>query len=109
MRMRSVDFGSIQLIVECAKHGTLMDASDRCHITTSAASRRLRLVEEVLGYPIFIRHFKGLQITEKGQSVVQACRDISLQFEKLLSNNLPPTASHDHAKVQAGACRRSQS
>ena len=83
MKLRSLDFVSVQLIVECADQGSLVAAAHRCHITTSAASRRVRILEDLLEYKIFRRTFRGLKLTEEGKKVVTACRELSLGIENL--------------------------
>ena len=83
MKLRSVDFVSISLIVACADHGSLATAANQCHITVSAASRRLSILESLLNRQIFRRHVKGLETTEEGKSVVLACRELLQGIENL--------------------------
>ncbi len=83
MKLRSLDFVSVQLVVECADQGSLVAAAHQCHITAGAASRRVRILEDLLEFQIFRRTFRGLEMTEEGQSVVNACREILQGIENL--------------------------
>ena len=83
MKLRSIDFVSIRLVVACADQGSLASAANQCHITVSAASRRLSILESALNCQIFRRNFKGLETTEEGKHVVLACRELLLGIEKL--------------------------
>lgn len=83
MKLRSLDFVSVQLVVECADQGSLLAAANQCHITAGAASRRVRILEDLLEFQIFRRTFRGLEMTEEGQLVVDACRELLQGIESL--------------------------
>ncbi len=82
MHMHAIDFNSVKLVVECADRGTLVAAACQCHLTVSAASRRLKILEGLLGCRLFERNGKGLVLTEKGHTIVTSCRDILYCLEK---------------------------
>ena len=90
MKLRSIDFVSIRLVVACADQGSLASAANQCHITVSAASRRLSILESALNCQIFRRNFKGLETTEEGKHVVLACRELLLGIEKLAQSRVMP-------------------
>jgi DNA-binding transcriptional LysR family regulator len=85
MRIHSIDFKSVKLVVECADRGTLGAAALQCHCTVSAASRRLIILEGLLGCRLFERSGKGLKITNKGLTVVALCRDILCSLNKIVT------------------------
>ena len=84
MKLRSIDFVSVQLIAKCAEKKSLVAAAHECHITVSAASRRLSIFEDLLDCKIFRRTFRGLEITEEGKIIINSCYEILLNFDKLI-------------------------
>lgn len=53
----------------------LRQAADRLHISPSALSRTLKLLEEDLGQPLFERTGRNLELNAAGQVLLQAVRD----------------------------------
>ncbi|MGE4354144.1 MAG: LysR family transcriptional regulator [Oscillospiraceae bacterium] len=67
----------IEAFLSVAANGTLTKAADSLHITQSALSRRLRALEDQLGYCVITRN-KGrhqVTITERGQAFVPIALD----------------------------------
>jgi DNA-binding transcriptional LysR family regulator len=101
MKLRCIDFVTIRLVAECANLGSLVSAAHRCSITTGAASRRLSIFEDLLNCQIFRRSFKGLDMTEEGEFVVAACRQLLDGIEQLtqipcsLKSSLPVASDKD--------------
>mgnify|MGYP001358397649 FL=1 len=84
MKLRSIDFVSVQLIAKCAEKKSLVAAAHECHITVSAASRRLSIFEDLLDCKIFRRTFRGLEITDEGKIVINNCHELLLAIENLI-------------------------
>ena len=62
-------------------------AAEELHITQSAVSQQIRLLEARLGFALFVRRPRSLQLTPKGQvllkSVGTALHDIGVTIERL--------------------------
>lgn len=58
------------------------DAARELGVTQAAISQRIRLLERHLGQPLFLRHPRGLELTDAGQALVPAVHDA---FERLTS------------------------
>jgi DNA-binding transcriptional LysR family regulator len=93
MKLRSIDFISIRLIAECAEQGSLVAAANQCHISVGAASRRLSILEDLLGCQIFKRMPRGLKATSEGVHVVAACHELLKGIDDLSQMRWLPAAS----------------
>src|SRR5689334_14816259 len=58
-----------------ARHLSLSSAAQELSVTTAAVSQQVRLLEQRLGVPLFVRHSRGLRLTRAGEALVPACRD----------------------------------
>ncbi len=70
------DLVSMRLAVLCAESGSLSAAAKRAHCSISAGSQRLSALESTLGKHLFIRDYRGLQVTEAGELFVRHARVI---------------------------------
>lgn len=80
-------------------------AAKALNLTQSAVSQQIRLLEERLGFPLFVRHAQGLRLTRKGsellhsvQSGFEGITSTIARFESLntslVVNCLPSLALH---------------
>ena len=51
-----------------ARHLSFTGAADELHITQSAVSKQVRLLEQALGQTLFVRRHRGLTLTEAGRN-----------------------------------------
>jgi len=58
-----------------ARHLSLSAAAQELSVTTAAVSQQVRLLEQRLGTPLFVRHSRGLRLTRAGEALVPACRE----------------------------------
>lgn len=63
-----------------ARHMSFTRAAEELHVTQSAVSQQIRLLEDRLGQPLFHRLPQSLQLTEAGLAYLPAVRDA---FERL--------------------------
>jgi DNA-binding transcriptional LysR family regulator len=68
--LRRLDLTTLQIFVAIAEEQTLTRASEREGIAVSAASRRLVELERFLGVELFVRHAKGMTLTDVGRSLL---------------------------------------
>lgn len=76
--LRSLDLTTLQIFVAIAEERTLTRAARREHIAVSAASRRLVELEGFLGVDLFVRHAKGMDLTDVGRSLLVHSRRMLL-------------------------------
>jgi LysR family glycine cleavage system transcriptional activator len=63
-----------------ARHLSLSAAASELSVTPAAVSQQVRLLEQRLGEPLFVRHARGLRLTLAGEALLPACRE---SFERL--------------------------
>lgn len=59
-------------------------AADRLHITQPALSKQIAELESRLGFPVFRRGQKRIELTEAGQVLIRGCRDAFAIVEKAI-------------------------
>ena len=75
---RRLDLTTLQIFVAIADERTLTRAAEREHIAVSAASRRLVELERFLNVDLFVRHAKGMELTDVGRSLLAHSRRLLL-------------------------------
>ena len=65
-----LDLKSAQLMVHCARLGSIGKAADALNITQPAAARLLLRLEQRLGVTLFERSAKGVSLTHYGKALV---------------------------------------
>ncbi len=68
-RFRNFDWGKAKSFYYVAKCGSFVSAGRFLNISQSALSRKIILLEEHLGCPLFSRHSGGVKLTRKGEEL----------------------------------------
>lgn len=94
---------ALQAFVVAARVGSFTSAAEQLHLTQSAVSRQVQLLEEYFGCPLFVRQARGLSLTSEGKTllpeVVEALASLVRASARIkrsmgeLSVQLPPTFS----------------
>jgi LysR family glycine cleavage system transcriptional activator len=71
---------TLQAFDAAARHMSFTEAARELGITQAAISQRIRLLEHHLGQPLFVRHARGIELTDAGRSFVPA---VSEAFQRL--------------------------
>ena len=67
---------SLRLFVHVAETGTIAAGAERCHIVTSAASKRIAELENALGTRLLRRTNRGVEPTAAGAALVNMARRV---------------------------------
>ena len=62
-----MDIGTARTFLEIVKCGSFVGAADNLHLTQTAVSARIRVLEDQLGQRLFIRNKSGAQMTPAGE------------------------------------------
>jgi LysR family glycine cleavage system transcriptional activator len=62
---------ALQVFVSAARAGNMTRAADRLHLTVSALSHQVRLLETRLGVSLFVRGPRGLRLTPAGTRLLE--------------------------------------
>ncbi|MCB1681364.1 MAG: LysR family transcriptional regulator [Rhodospirillales bacterium] len=75
-----MDWDKLRIFKTVAEVGSFTHAGETLNLSQSAVSRQISALEDNLGHPLFHRHARGLVLTEQGEILYHAARDV---FEKL--------------------------
>lgn len=92
------DFVTLRAFLMVADAENLRAASEQLNLSVSAVSRRISDLEADLGQQLFVRHSRGLEITEAGRLLMARARDT---FRTLR------TIEDDMKRLETGARRES--
>ena len=73
---RGVDVRQLQIVRAVAETGSFTAASRTLHVSQSAVSRQILLLEEELGEPLFLRLGRRVRITSAGESLLDLSRRV---------------------------------
>lgn len=71
-----MDWDKLRIFHVVAEAGSFTHAGETLNLSQSAVSRQISSLEESLGLTLFHRHARGLILTEEGEILEQAARDI---------------------------------
>ena len=75
-----MDWDKLRVFHAVAEAGSLTHAGEALHLSQSAVSRQIRGLEESLGATLLHRHARGLILTEQGDLLSAAARDIATRL-----------------------------
>lgn len=94
----SLSSNQLDAFLTISQMGSFSKASDSLHITQSALSQKIKLLEEELELTLFIRTPSGINLTEQGEKLLRYCQ-VRNSLESELLNDLSLTNDKDHFGV----------
>jgi DNA-binding transcriptional LysR family regulator len=76
-----VDWDKIRIFFTVAEAGSFTRAGEDLGLSQSAVSRQISALERELKAPLFHRHARGLILTEQGDLLFRAARDMKMRLE----------------------------
>ena len=70
MKYNLPSLNALRAVETVGRHGSISSASTELHVSPGAVSRHITLLEEHFGSKLFVRHAKGLALTEIGRNYV---------------------------------------
>lgn len=77
---------SISSFETCARHGSFTAAASELGVTLGAVSRQIKLLEEELGCSLFIRRYRGVELTDEGKELFNLVSNSFQQIGNLCEN-----------------------
>ncbi len=77
---------SLRYFLEVVRCGSLTEASARLHVTVSAVSRQVAMLEEVLGMPLFDRRPRGMVPSAAGEMLAVHAQRVALEADRVVSD-----------------------
>ncbi|PRD14388.1 LysR family transcriptional regulator [Pantoea coffeiphila] len=78
-----LDLADLKLVVCIADAGSITRGARHASLATGSASERLKSIEDDIGVKLFIRHPRGVSLTEAGEVLVRHAREILSRQERL--------------------------
>jgi DNA-binding transcriptional LysR family regulator len=75
-----MDWDKLRVFYAVAEAGSLTHAGEMLHLSQSAVSRQISALEEILSSTLFHRHARGLILTEQGELLYSAAREMSTRL-----------------------------
>lgn len=72
----SMDWDKLRIFHAVAEAGSFTHAGETLNLSQSAISRQISTLEDSVGVPLFMRHARGLILTEQGEMLSNAVREI---------------------------------
>src|SRR6476660_7671549 len=79
----AIDLSTLRVVVAAADLGSISAASERLQLAVAAASSRITALEASLGFRVFERSSRGVQLTPAGQMLVQRSRALLTDADRL--------------------------
>jgi LysR family transcriptional regulator, nitrogen assimilation regulatory protein len=77
-----MDSRSLRYFQAVAEFGSYSRGAEFLRISQPAVSRQIRMLEQELGRPLFIRHSHGVNLTEAGRTLLERSQSILRQFDR---------------------------
>ena len=81
--IQSFNWDDIRIFLALTRSGSVREASRRLNVTHATVSRRLRILEESVGVPLFERITTGLHLSEVGREILSAAEDAEASMQEL--------------------------
>lgn len=94
-----IDLITLRVVVTAADLGSISAASDRLQLAVAAASVRITALEDTLGFRVFERSPRGVQLTPAGHMLVQRSRELLTGADRLAMD------LHDYSRGLQGHVR----
>src|SRR3954467_1086657 len=76
-----MDWDKLKVFHAAAEAGSFTHAGEQLGLSQSAVSRQVSALERELSAPLFHRHARGLILTEQGDLLFRAARDMKMRLE----------------------------
>ncbi|CAH1664151.1 LysR family transcriptional regulator [Chelatococcus asaccharovorans] len=76
-----MDWDKVRIFYTVAEAGSFTRAGDDLGLSQSAVSRQVSALERELKAPLFHRHARGLILTEQGELLFRAARDMTMRLD----------------------------
>src|SRR5438046_10054352 len=80
-----LDLRQLEMFRAVAEQGTFTKAAGRLHVSQSAVSRQVQLLEEELGGALLRRSAKGVSLTEAGELLLRMTHRVERDVEEALA------------------------
>jgi LysR family transcriptional regulator, cell division regulator len=80
-----MDIDDLRILTAVAKHGSMNRAATDLHMVQSSVTARIRLLEEELGVSLFVRHSRGVRLSDAGERLLSFSGRIDALFTEAVA------------------------
>ena len=80
-----MDIDDLRILNCVAKHGSMNRAAATLHMVQSSVTARIRQLEEELGVSLFVRHSRGVRLSEAGERLLSYSGRIDALFQEAVA------------------------
>ena len=91
----------LKYFYETAKFGSLKKASESVFISQPSLSKSIKILEDAIGSPLFIRQPRGVALTEEGELLYSYCKKLFLDLSDI-QNEIESLESDVKGKIRIG-------
>ena len=99
--MRHLNYNHLLYFYTVAREGSVAQAAKVLHLTPQTVSGQIKLLEDVIGEPLFLRVGRGLTLSDTGR-VVQTYADEIFSVGTALAQRLQSTSEHSVRELRLG-------
>ena len=81
-----MDLKQLRTFIMVAESGSLSRASDRLRLAQPALSRQIKLLEDDVGFALFVRSGRGMQLTEHGSALLGRVSGLVSQLDNAVED-----------------------
>tara|TARA_Y100000590_G_C15728779_1_gene1016242 strand:- start:699 stop:1583 length:885 start_codon:yes stop_codon:yes gene_type:complete len=100
--MNRINFNKLYYFYVVAKEGSVKSASKKLHLTQPTISAQIKQLEEELGFDVFIRKHRKLELNRNGRFVLKRAEKLFNLADELVGS-LPLRGKAERTKIRIGA------
>jgi DNA-binding transcriptional LysR family regulator len=77
-----MDIDDLRILNSVAKHGSMNRAAVELHLVQSSVTSRIRQIEDELGVSLFVRHSRGVRLSDAGERLLSFSGRIDALFRE---------------------------
>jgi len=97
--LKLMDINLARTFLEVAASGSFIAAAERLHLTQTAVSARIRILEEQLGRRLFVRNKAGARLTPAGERLMRHATTLIQVWERARQQVALPPGREDGVSV----------
>lgn len=78
-----IDINMIMVFLEVAKAGNISTAAANMHVTPSAISQKMKILETRLGKCLFVRKRQGVELSRHGTELFEICQNLQKDVKQI--------------------------
>ena len=94
-REQTINLKQLRFFVKVVEVGNITRAAERLHLAQTALGQQLRQLEDSLGVQLFVRHSRGITLTQPGEVLykhaISILQSVNAARRDVIASNGPPT------------------